>query len=141
MTASVAGPRTVERQRGQRQEERKVAEEEAREADERETLRRDREQDHERGDGVHAERRTQTPPRDPGEPACNDEQPEMGKVPERDALVVAGARREVEKIARTPSGGEDGVVSPARGPSGDASRFQSAWALVNAQGSPRVESR
>ena len=34
----------------------------------------------------------------------------MGEVPERDALIVARGRREVQEIARTPSGGEDGVA-------------------------------
>ena len=84
--------------------------------------------------GSTARTRSEAAPRDPREPRCDDEQPEMGEVPERDALIVARGRREVQEIARTPSGGETASRSPASGPSGDAPRSQSAWALVNAQG-------
>ena len=65
----------------------------------------------ERGHGVHAERGAEAAPRDPCEPPGNDEQGEVGDVPERDALVMSRPRgRDVQQIARTSSGGEQGVV-------------------------------
>ena len=79
---------SVPDQRGEREEDREVAEEVAREAREREVARRREQHERDRRQRVEPEREPELPPRDPRQPERGEQQREVDRVPGREVVAL-----------------------------------------------------